>query len=187
MSRVPEPLSLDRIVNEAIALVDEEGPDSLSMRKLAHRLGTSTMATYHHVADREELVEAMVQRVIGTLDVPGPEATWQEAVTVMATSFRSLSMQHPGVFRLTITDVSPAVFEHTSSQVLGLLTLNGFDPPTAIAVYRTLVRYLVGSLIAEQRPAQQRRGSPAGGSAAAADDQFQLGLAIVIRGAESLQ
>ena len=53
------PLTLDHIVTTAIDLIEAEGPDALSMRRLATRLGSSPMATYHHVADRQALMEAV--------------------------------------------------------------------------------------------------------------------------------
>ena len=64
------PLTRDRIVEEAMALVDEEGPDALSMRRLAVRLGTSTMSTYHHLPDKRSLLEAIAEQVMAELETP---------------------------------------------------------------------------------------------------------------------
>jgi AcrR family transcriptional regulator len=78
------PLTRDRIVEEAIALVDEEGAAALSMRRLAARLGTSTMSTYHHLPDKQALREAIAVRIMSELAEPAPDTSWDEALREMA-------------------------------------------------------------------------------------------------------
>src|SRR6516165_10640034 len=66
------PLTRERIVDEAIALIDAEGANALSMRRLAVRLGTSTMSTYHHIPDKQALRDAIAERLMADLAEPDP-------------------------------------------------------------------------------------------------------------------
>ena len=68
-------LSRERIVEEALALLDEEGEEALSMRRLAQRLGASTMSTYHHVSDKETLLDLVTDRVMSELRLPSHDAS----------------------------------------------------------------------------------------------------------------
>lgn len=142
-------LSRDRIVDEAIALLDEEGEAALSMRRLAQRLGVSTMSTYHHVKDKEALLDAVTERVMSHLEVPSPDASWHDAVRTMAWSFRQLTHDHPAVFRMVLARPRPAGMLVTSQNVREVLIDRGLDPDRASTIFRCTVRYLLGSTLGE--------------------------------------
>jgi AcrR family transcriptional regulator len=143
------PLSRARIVDEAIALVDAEGPEALSMRRLAARLGTSTMSTYHHVPDKQALIEAIAERVMSELEQPPDEVPWEEAVGRMAVSFRALTHAHPAVFRVLLSGERPAALVRTAEGVVHRLVAAGFDADEAVMTFRTFIRYLIGSTVLE--------------------------------------
>lgn len=180
----PPPLSRDRIVDEAIALLDDEGPAALSMRKLAQRLGVSTMSTYHHIADKDALVEAIAERILGSLDEPDADATWPDAVRTLAWSFRALTIEHPAVFRVLLSGPRPSAMLRTADDVRALLEQRGFDEHDSLLVFRTFIRYLMGSTVAEL-------GGFGGGSGtrgkAAAERQFRYGLEAIIAGVQAMQ
>lgn len=144
-----EPLTRERIVDEAIALVDVGGPTALSMRKLAAQLGRSTMSTYHHVADKRELVDGIAERIMAELAQPDPDAPWDAALRDMAHSFRDLTRRHPHVFELLLTGPRPGALMQTAAGVVGRLESAGFSPQDAIGTFRIMVRYLLGVALIE--------------------------------------
>src|SRR5256885_1864718 len=91
-----EQLSRERIVAEAIALLDEEGMEALSMRSLGQRLGAGATSLYRHVANKDELIELVVDEVYGELDVPEitDPAGWRLALHVTAHSLRQTGLRH---------------------------------------------------------------------------------------------
>src|SRR5438046_5601477 len=91
-----KPLSRERVLDAAIALVDRDGLDALSMRKLAQALGVEAMSLYNHVANKGDLVNAMVDRVIGEIELPeGPDAEWEPAIRACAISAHEAFLRHP--------------------------------------------------------------------------------------------
>lgn len=176
------PLSRDRIVDEAIALLDDEGPSALSMRKLAQRLGVSTMSTYHHVTDKDDLVEAIAERVMQSLARPAPDASWPDAVRTLAWSFRALTIEHPAVFRVLLGGPRPTALLRTADDVRALLERRGFGEDDSLLVFRTFIRYLMGSTLAEL-------GGFGGGAdtrgTEAAERQFGYGLEAIISGVQA--
>ena len=88
------PLSRERIVETAIALADAGGLEALTMRRLGDELGTSAMALYYHVPNKEELVDAMVDVVFGQIDVPTTDVDWRTAMRRRAHSTRAALRRH---------------------------------------------------------------------------------------------
>lgn len=175
-------LSRERIVDEAIALLDDEGPDALSMRRLALRLGVSTMSTYHHIADKDALVEGIADRIMDALERPAPDDSWPDAVRTLAWSFRALTIEHPAVFRVLLVGRRPNALLRTADDVRALLEQRGFDEQEALLVFRTFIRYLMGSTLVEL-------GGTGGGAGprgkAAAERQFGYGLEAIIAGVQA--
>ncbi|MFC4375446.1 TetR/AcrR family transcriptional regulator [Nocardia halotolerans] len=89
-------LSRDQIVGEAIRLLDEEGFDALSMRKLGARLGAGATSLYTHVANKDELLELVVDQVIGEVPAPTPDgARWRAVMHEQAAGLRATMLAHP--------------------------------------------------------------------------------------------
>jgi AcrR family transcriptional regulator len=89
------PLSKDRILRAAVALADEAGIESLSMRNLAQDLNVVPMALYKHVANKDELLDGMIDVVVGEIDPPTPDADWKHAVRGRILSARQVLRRHP--------------------------------------------------------------------------------------------
>ncbi len=143
------PLTRERIVEEAMALIDAEGANALSMRRLAVRLGTSTMSTYHHIPDKQALREAIAERVMADLVEPGPTLAWDEALRELAWSFRALTLAHPAVFQLLLDTPRPAALGVAAESAIQRLIAGGFSTERAVLVFRTFIRYLLGVVVIE--------------------------------------
>src|ERR1044072_5036279 len=92
---VPRPrLSRGRISEAAIALADEHGLESLSMRKLGEALGVEAMSLYNHVANKDDLLDAMIDVVFGEIELPSGEDGWRSAMRQRANSVRSVLSRH---------------------------------------------------------------------------------------------
>lgn len=90
-------LSRAAIVREAIVMLDADGIEALSMRKLGARLNAGATSLYRHVATKDELMELAVDEAFGEIAIPaadGPD--WRAAATEAARSFRSTALRHPG-------------------------------------------------------------------------------------------
>lgn len=123
------PLSRDRVLRAGVALADEEGIEALSMRHLAQRLGVVPMALYKHVANKEELLDGMVDAVVGEIDPPLEAADWRTAVRERVLSARRALLRHPWARSVieTRTGASPVVLDHMDSLVATFRD-GGFSP-----------------------------------------------------------
>lgn len=93
-------LTIERIVNEAIALIDDAGLHAFSMRALAGRLGVDPMAVYHHLPSREAVLDVIVEELMSQANLPTESPTWQEWVRVAAARFVDLADAYPRAFPL---------------------------------------------------------------------------------------
>ncbi|WP_018722217.1 TetR/AcrR family transcriptional regulator [Salinispora fenicalii] len=122
------PLSRERVLRAAVALADEAGIDSLSMRNLAQDLGVVPMALYKHVANKDELVAGMIDVVIDEIDPPVADVDWKHAVRERILSARRVLQRHPWV-SLAIESQqapTPAILAYLDSMV-GTFRGGGFS------------------------------------------------------------
>jgi AcrR family transcriptional regulator len=121
-------LNKDRVLRAAVALADEAGIEALSMRKLAEHLGVVPMALYKHVADKEELLDGMIDIVIGEVGPPADDVGWKGAIRQRILSARQSLRRHPwapGVIE-SRKDPSPAMLAYIDS-VIGMFLAGGFS------------------------------------------------------------
>jgi AcrR family transcriptional regulator len=123
-----EPLSRERILGTAMALADEGGVESLSMRKIALELGVVPMALYKHVANKDELLDGLVDVVVGEIDPPFPDADWKTTIRERVLSARRALLRHPWASQVieSRTDPTPAVIEYMDSMI-GIFRSGGFS------------------------------------------------------------
>src|SRR5262249_13062286 len=130
--RQKEQLSRERIVAEAIALLDEEGMEALSMRALGQRLGAGATSLYRHVANKDELDEPVVDEVYGELDVPEAAfpGAWRVAMHITAHSLRQTGLRHMWLMNVLgqvgLNYLGPNVVDVTT-RGLAIMTNAGFD------------------------------------------------------------
>ena len=97
---------MEQVVDAAVAVVDEGGPDALSVRAVAGRLGLNPNALYTYVPSRAALEKVVVERVLGESDrglLAGPATSWRQRIASYAGSLRGALLTHPGVARLLMT------------------------------------------------------------------------------------
>ncbi|MEZ5668092.1 MAG: TetR/AcrR family transcriptional regulator C-terminal domain-containing protein [Alphaproteobacteria bacterium] len=146
------PLDRDRIAAAALRLIDAEGLDGLSTRKLGRALGVEAMSLYHHFASKGDLLDAVAERLLSDVAVPAwrPGADWVDWIRQLARSYRAVALRHPNAFLLLAgrrfnTD---AAFRFLETH-LGVLADAGFDPPSAARVFRTVGYFLNGAGLAD--------------------------------------
>jgi AcrR family transcriptional regulator len=174
------PLTRRRILRAALRMIDRDGLDALSMRRLGAALGVEGMALYRHVGSKERLLEGVAELLLEELELPDAgAASWQDTWKAIAHSYRRLARSHPGAFRLLA--LSPlgiaARFERARAPV-AILRDAGFDEQQAQRAFRTLLSYADGYLLREQA---ERDADLSAGEAEAA---FDFGIRAILAGLE---
>jgi AcrR family transcriptional regulator len=95
-----ERLTRDRIVEAALHVMDTEGLDAVSMRRVAREVGVEAMSLYHHVRDKDDLLRSICDRAMAGFDFPREEGAWDERVRAGAHAWRRLLQAHPDLMRL---------------------------------------------------------------------------------------
>lgn len=130
MSSLPPRRSLDRerVLDAAATLADEVGLEATSMRRVADALGVTAMALYKHVANREELIDRMLDRLVASIDIPADDLPWQEALRARIRSARSVMGGHPWAQAAieTRTAASPTVLAYMDS-LMGIMFDGGLS------------------------------------------------------------
>ncbi|MFF5206551.1 TetR/AcrR family transcriptional regulator [Streptosporangium sp. NPDC000396] len=139
-------LSRDQIVRAAMELLDAEGLDALSMRRLGAKLGSGATSIYWHVANKDDLLDLVMDEVFGKVSVPDPEMSgWREAVTVFAYGLRATFFEHP--WSASLIGTRPALGPNAmrlSDQLLKTFQLAGFKDTALDYAAATLMSYVMG-------------------------------------------
>lgn len=144
------PLSRDRVLEAAIALADESGLQSLSMRKLGQALGVEAMSLYNHVANKDEILDGIVDVVVGEIEVPPPGDDWRAAARRRVLSARETLARHPWATGLMESRVNPGEATlHYYDAVLGSFREAGFSVEMAAHAFSALDAYLYGFSLQE--------------------------------------
>jgi AcrR family transcriptional regulator len=144
------PLSKDRVLAEAVALADENGIGALTMRRLADRLHVEPMSLYHHVANKEKILDGMVDLVFREIDLPSIGAQWKLAIRERAASTRDALRRHPWAIGLMEPRATPgpATLQHHDA-VIGCLRNAGFTIELAAHAFSVIDSYLYGFTMQE--------------------------------------
>lgn len=139
------------MLRAAIAFADAKGIESLSMRKLGQELGVEAMSLYKHVANKDDMLDGMVDVVFSEFDLPSDGVHWTEAMRLRATSARQALSRHPWAIGLTESRMKPgpANLRHHDS-VIGCLREAGFSIEMAIHAYSALDSYIYGFALQEK-------------------------------------
>lgn len=122
------PLNRDRVLRAAVALADDVGIEALSMRNLAEQLGVVPMAIYKHVANKEELLDGMVEVIVGEIDPPVRGADWKDAIRRRILSARCALLHHRWSSQVieSRTHAPPVVLDYMDS-LIGMFRAGGFS------------------------------------------------------------
>ena len=200
---MPRQKSLEprELATAALAVIDREGLDALTIRAVAAELGMGNMSLYRYVDGREALERLVVDLVLDDVDLNVPARTpWTKGVTLIAERIRRAVFEHPAVVPLFLSHRHVALATRRSGDVLlGMLDHAGFHGVRRVVAFRALLAYLVGALESQHRGPLAGSGTEvlAGLSTAefpylaetakqarsvSADTEFREGLRIVLRG-----
>jgi AcrR family transcriptional regulator len=146
-------LTTEAIVETALRIADEDGVDAVSMRRIAGELRVGTMSLYHHVADKDELIELMADAVSGELLIPGEIlGDWREALRAIAHRTHDAFMRHPWLIDTAGTRplVTPNQLRHIEQSVAVIAELD-VDRDTAIAMVMATDDYTIGHVFRRNR------------------------------------
>ena len=138
-------LSEEVILRAALCLVDAEGLDALTMRRLATELGVATMSLYGHVPTKDDLLLGVVNMVTGEIALPDPDTPPWEALRMVTREFRRVALGHPNLV--------PLIVRRPPTGPAGLLTLEaaldavrraGLDPAMTAKAYRLTASFAIG-------------------------------------------
>jgi TetR/AcrR family tetracycline transcriptional repressor len=149
-ARGAAPLSRGRVVAAAMAMIEEDGPEHVTMRGLARRLGVTPMSLYHHVESRDALLDAVAAQVLDGFAPPSPTGDLATDVRAMAHAFRDAALQHPRSAPLVLSrQLDSARALAPTERALAALRAAGFPPDRAVSAVRAVLAYVVGTLLRE--------------------------------------
>jgi AcrR family transcriptional regulator len=139
------PLSRERVLRAAIDATDQGGIGSLSMRKLAQELGVEAMSLYNHVANKDDILDGIVDMVFGEIGLPPRGVDWKTAMRQRAVSAREVLSRHPWAIALmeARSRPGPATLRHHDA-VIGALRDAGFSIAMAAHAFSALNSYIYG-------------------------------------------
>lgn len=145
------PLTRPLIAEAAAAVADAGGLAAVSMRNVGRQLGVEAMSLYHHVPNKEALLNDLADWVFARIELPAPGQPWRPAMAARAASARSVLSRHPWALGLVESRRSPgpALLHHHNS-VLGCLRENGFSVSLAAHAFSVIDAYVYGFVLTEQ-------------------------------------
>ena len=138
-------LTRTKVLNAAIRLADSKGMESLSMRKLALSLGVEAMSLYNHVANKEDVLDGMVEVVVGHIKLPSLDAHWKDAMRQRSMSAHEQLLNHPWAAMLFVSrvNVGPAMLRYIDATI-GCLHTAGFSYELADRAWNAIDSHVYG-------------------------------------------
>ncbi|WP_205878088.1 TetR/AcrR family transcriptional regulator C-terminal domain-containing protein [Mycobacterium camsae] len=168
-------LNRSSILHAALQIVDRDGVDGLSMRRLSQAVGRDPVMLYRHVPNKASVLDGVVETVLAELSVDTADPDWAGQLRAVARDFRQLALAHPNVVPLLVTrplvtplGQRPPGMLRPLEDVLALLTSAGFTGEDALHIYRVLFGYLYGHILNELQEVVERPEEN--------DDVLRLGL-----------
>jgi AcrR family transcriptional regulator len=197
------PLTRLRIAEAALAVVDRDGLEALSMRRLGAELGVEGMAIYRHFPNKAAVLAGVVEALLAELVIPAPSDTpWQIVFREVARAYRALLLRHPhAIPLLAALPLSDPAAAHAAGAVMAQLRAAGFDAQSALKTLATITSYVIGVAQWEVGTAPLRAEGhdfalPPGAdpylvellpqlAADDCDETFEFGLDVIVRGLET--
>lgn len=149
-------LNREEVLRTALELVDSEGLEALSMRRLGQALDRDPMGLYRYATNRADLLDGITELVLNELAIFPKDPDWQAQLRRIAHDLRLLALRHPNVVPLLVTrplstplGLRPLGTLRPLEQILGLLVEAGFAPNDALHVYRAYYGFLYGHILNE--------------------------------------
>jgi AcrR family transcriptional regulator len=151
-------LSREEIVASAIAVADAEGPDAISMRRIARELRAGAMSLYWHVASKEELIDLMLNSLEAEIAVAEPTGDWRADLREMAHRQRAGLLRHPWVMEYAATRPPSGPNDvRNLERMLGTLDGLGLDARTRVDILMTVVTYVMGAVLRQVQEMRSER------------------------------
>jgi AcrR family transcriptional regulator len=148
-----EPLTRQRVIEAALQVMDSEGLEAVTMRRIGRELGVEAMSLYNHVRDKDDILDGMSDAVMSQFEIPPPTKDWSRDVRAMAREWRRLLSLHPGIMELLAERHKPLEGMHAYRPMDGALeTLfrAGLKPREAVQAFNALGGYIMGFVMMEQ-------------------------------------
>ena len=149
-------ITRDLVLATALQIIDADGADALSMRRLARALDRDPMILYRHAPNKAALLDGVAEAVLAQLKVDSADPDWAAQLRAVARDYRALALAHPHVVPLLVTrplatplGLRPRGTLRPLEDVLALLTRAGFSGPDALHIYRALFGFLHGHVLNE--------------------------------------
>ena len=149
-------LSRELVLAKALEVVDADGLEALTMRRLGQELGRDPMSLYRYAENRAALLDGVTELVLNELTIHPQDPDWKAQLRQIAHDLRRLALQHPNVVPLLVTrplstplGLRPLGTLRPLEQILSLLTGAGFSPADALHVYRAYYGFLYGHILNE--------------------------------------
>ena len=138
------PITVDAIISTAFGIVEKEGYEALTMRRVATALETGPSSLYAHVVNKEDLDELLIGRLCAEIKLPEPDpATWRQQVISVCAQLRDQYLRYPGISRAAFA-AAPSNLDtlRVSEGMLAILLAGGIDPQTAAWAIDSLTLYV---------------------------------------------
>jgi AcrR family transcriptional regulator len=212
--RKREPVTRERVIEAALRVMDAEGLEAVTMRRIGRELGVEAMSLYNHVEDKEDVLAGIVELVMSEFRPPTSDGDWREDARNAAREWRRMLVRHPNVMTLMVERRKPltsADAVRPMDAALGVVRRAGLDIRDAAQAFHAFGSYIMGFVMMEQGmmlghgPADEEhllehaefaRMVGAGELPhliealpvlleCAVDEQFEYGLDLLVRGVES--
>jgi len=147
---IREPVSRERALAAAVAIADADGIASLTMRRLAQELGVEAMSLYHHVANKDEVLDGITDLVVAEIEVPPSGTDWRSAMRDRAISAHAVLLAHPWSAMLIMSrfNIGPGMTRYLN-ETFGRLREGGFSIHGALDAWHTLDSHIYGFTLQE--------------------------------------
>jgi len=150
ISQSREPLSPGRIEMAASRLIERDGLQGFSTRKLALMLGCEAMSIYHHFPSKAHLMDALVANALAEIELAAPSLPWRERMASAARGFRAMGLRHPALFQfIALYRMNSAAGLRMLEGVIGIFRAAGFGEEEAARHFRILGYYIAGATLDE--------------------------------------
>lgn len=152
-------MSAERIVDAAVRVADHGGLNAISMRNVGKELGVEAMSLYHHVANKDALLDGVSEWIFAHIELPREGSWWRDGMRARAESAREVLSAHPWALGLIETrkNPGPALLTHHNA-VLGCLMRDGFSARLATRAFSVIDSYVYGFVLSEQNLPFDGRG-----------------------------
>lgn len=151
-SKPRTPLTRERVLLAAVELADAKGLQALSMRRIGQQLGVEAMSLYNHVANKDAILDGVVDLIVAKIALPTLDMPWREAMALRAWSAREVLLRHPWMAALLESRISGSMGEarlRYADTILGVLMKNGFTVEQAYQSFITLDSFIYGFVMQE--------------------------------------